>query len=132
MASLIVHGEPELACGLARDVRDQWKAAVEHEPGAPADRLDADDAPTEAVPGTRARRLARDDDVVGPDAEEREVIAWRWRLGDLDVLVSDPQVCQLVRRALDAGGDDVLDPDERCDLRICGHGEDGLCGVELA
>jgi len=29
---LIVNGESELARGLARDVRDQWKAAVQDEP----------------------------------------------------------------------------------------------------
>src|SRR5438105_2706235 len=115
---LIADLERHITSGLAGHVRDEREPAIQGEPRTAADRLDADDTGGKAVPRAGADRAARDDDVVRADAEERKVVAERGRLGGLDVLVCDPQERELVRRAFDARGKDVLDADERRDLGV--------------
>jgi hypothetical protein len=122
----------EFACGAMRDVGYEREAAVEHHTHTPADRLNAQDPPTERITSARCRQFTRDHDVVGRDADQRRVLAGRGARGDFDHAVADLEVGELGVRRRDMSGKDVLDTNERRDIGIRRRRKHDLRTLQLA
>src|SRR2546422_935735 len=86
----------ELACGAMRHVSNQRKAAIEHHPHAPADRLDTDDPTLERVSSARRGRNTRDDHVVGRNTHKGELLSGRSGRGDFEHPLTQFEVGELV------------------------------------
>src|SRR5439155_1173810 len=127
----LIGPQPELLCRTSGHVRDQGKTAVKHDARAASDRLDPHDARGELVPRARRDLPAREHDVVGSEAHERERLAGGREGRRLDQLLADSQLREVLGHARDHGRQDVLNAHEVRDLGIGGRREHDIRPVEL-